>query len=39
MARLSLTEFAQRNRDPEEKYTLFVCAVAIVIVLVKILWK
>jgi hypothetical protein len=31
-------EFAKRRRDPEEKYTLFVCAVALVIVLVKILW-
>ena len=39
MARFSLTEFAQRSRDPEEKFTLFVCAVALVIVLVKILWE
>ena len=38
MARFSLTEFAKRRRDPEEKYTFFVCAVALVIVLVKILW-
>ena len=39
MARFSLTEFAKKRRDPEEKYTLFVCAVALVIVLVKILWE
>ena len=38
MARFSFTEFAKKRRDPEEKYTLFVCAVALVIVLVKILW-
>jgi hypothetical protein len=38
MARFSLAEFAKRRRDPEEKYALFVCAVALAIVLVKILW-
>jgi hypothetical protein len=39
MARFGLTEFAKRRRDPEENFTLFVCAVALVIVLVKILWE
>jgi hypothetical protein len=38
MARFTLPEFAQRKRDLEEKHALFVCAVALVIVLGKILW-
>ena len=39
MARFSLTEFAQRSPDPEEKFTFAVMAIALAIVLAKVVWE
>jgi len=38
VARFSLTEFAKSRRGPEEKFTFAVMAIALAIVLAKILW-